>query len=430
MRKNKLLSGRWLLTGGKIYNPYSDKFLKGDLLINNGKIEKIGKINKTDCNTIDCKGKIITSGFIDTRSHFKIPGSGYTETVKTGSMAAMAGGYTTVCVMSDASSPLDTPEQIKYVIETSKESPIDILPIGSVSSNHEGKELCEYGEMIKEGAVAFSDSFNPIQNSQFLRYALQYSNMYNKPIISYAQDLGISLEGIVNEGLTSTKLGLEGIPDIAESIIISRDLMIAEIVEKAKLHIPIVSAKKSLDVIKNYQQKKLNITVGTTPHHIVFNENVIANYNNNAKVYPPLRSEEDRKEIIKSIKNKIITSICSDHFPHSSEDKERDIKHSPFGTIALESAFSASYSELVKHNIDITEIIKLFTAGPRDILDLEVNTIEENSRANLTIIDFNEKWIFDESAVYSKSKNSIMLGTNLTSKIILTISGKNAFGYF
>jgi len=344
-------------------------------------------------------------------------------------MAAMAGGYTSICVMSDINSPLDTPENIKYIIDNSKKVPVNIFPIGSISVKHDGKELCEFGQMTREGAIAFSDNLNSVQNSQFLRYALEYSNMYNIPIINYAQDIGISSGGVVNEGFISTKLGLRGIPDICESIIVFRDLMIAQNI-KGKIHIPLVSTKQSIDIIKEFQKQGVNVTAEVTPHHIALNENTVSNYNTNAKVYPPLRSEENRKEIIKAIKNKVVSCICSDHFPHSSEDKEKDIKHAPFGTISLESAFSASYTELIKHNFDITEIIKLFTLGPRDIFNLDVESIKADNNANLVIIDPEKKWTFKESDIYSRSKNSLMMGMDFKGRIDLTISGKNAFGYF
>ena len=429
MRKNKLLSGKWLLSKGRIYDPYQDRFLKGDLLVTNGKIEKIGSISNKGLNVIDCSGKIITSGFIDMRSHFKQPGSGYNETMETGVKAAMAGGYTTVCLMSDDEMPLDSPENIEHIAEKSANLPISILPVGSLSVNHEGKELCEFSQMVKKGAIAFSDNESPVHNSQFLRYALEYSKMNNVPVINYSRDDDLSTGGVVNESILSTKLGLKGFPDISEAIIVFRDLTIAEKVN-AKIHLAMVSTKKSISIIRDFQKKGVQATADVTPHHIFFNENAISNYNSNAKVYPPLRSEEDRKEMIKAIRNKVVTCICSDHNPHSSEDKEKDIKHAPFGTVSLESAFSAIYTELSNNKFSISDIIKLFTQGPKEAMNLNVEMIEEGNNANLTVIDPDASWIFDESDIYSKSKNSIMIGEKIKGRIDLTISGKNAFGYF
>ena len=431
MKKNKLLSGKWILSGAKIYDPYKDKLSKGDLLLDNGKIKKIGVVNRKDknINIIDCSGKIITSSFIDIRSHFRQPGSGYTETISSGVMAAMAGGYTTVCVMSDVDSPLDNPENIKYIIDNSKEFPVNILPIGSISLNHKGKELSEFGQMVDAGAVAFSDTLDSIKNSQLLRYALEYSRMYNVPIINYAEDIGMTSGGVVNEGIISTKLGLKGISDISEATVIFRDLMIAE-QANSRIHIPLVSTKQSIDIIKEFQKKGINVTAEVTPHHIAFNEEAVSEYNTNAKVYPPLRSEKNRKEIIKGLKNKIITCISSDHSPHSSEDKEKDIQHAPFGTISLESAFAVSCTELSKNNFNITEIIKLFTVGPKRVLGIDVESIAVGNNAKLVVIDTKKTWIFKESDIYSKSKNSLALGMQLSGRVDLTISGKNAFGYF
>ncbi len=295
MKKNKVLSGKWALLNGKVYDPYRNKLFKGDLLLSNGKISKIGKFSTKNINTIDCSGKIITSGFTDIRSHFKQPDSGYVETIESGVAAAMAGGYTTVCLMSDKDSPLDNPENIRSIVQFFKEAFIDVLPIGSASIGHKGKELCEYGYMVGEGAIAFSDTVSTIENTQLLKYALEYSSMYDARIISYPNDFSLSDGGVVNEGIVSTKLGLKGIPDISESITIFRDLMVAN-QSQQKIHIPLVSTKDSVDIIKSFQAKGVNVTADTSPHHIFFNEENILDYNSNAKVYPPLRTEKNRKE--------------------------------------------------------------------------------------------------------------------------------------
>jgi len=429
MKKNKILSGKWILSNGKIYDPYKNKFLNGDILLSNGKIESIGKIKDKNAKFINCKGKIITSGFIDGRCYLRLPGSGYTETIDSGVSAAMAGGYTSVCLMPEESSPLDNPEIIQYVLDSFNERPINIFPIGSISVGHKGSEIAEFGKMSNKGCIAFSDSFNCVENSQFLRYVYQYSQMYKKRIINHPQDRTMNPQGILNEGFLSTKLGLEGIPNSSESAIVFRDLAIAHEVG-AKIHIPHISAKESISIIKEFKKKGLDVTCEVTPHHIFLNESEISEYNTNAKVCPPLRSEKDRVEIIKAIKSGIISCISTDHSPCSSEDKERDIKHAPFGTIGLESAFSATFTGLSEYGFKIEDVIKLFTLGPKEVFNLDVDLIKTGSKANLTIIDPKERWTFSESDIHSKSNNSIMLGKELLSKIIFTVSGKHAFGYF
>ena len=209
---------------------------------------------------------------------------------------------------------------------------------------------------------------------------------------------------------------------------ISRDLMIAKLANQ-RIHIPLVSTGESVNIIKEFQKNGLKVTADTSPHYIFFNDEYLSNYNSNAKVYPPLRSEQNRKEIIKAIKNKVITCISSDHLPCSSEDKEKDIVNAPFGTISLESAFSVSYTALVESGVDITDVIKLFTKGPRDMLGLCDQPIKVDTDANIAIIDPLENWTFQEEDIYSKSKNAIALGIDLKSKIHLTICKKNAFGF-
>ena len=239
-----------LLEGGTIYDPYNNKKIKGSILIQNGLINKVGEINLSNkMKRVDCKGKIIAPGFIDIHAHFREPGREDKETLATGARAAFSGGFTRVCVMPNTDPPLDSPESIRFILEKSIGLPVDIFPIGAITIGQKGMELAEIGEMVKAGAVAISDDGLPVQNGQVLRYALEYAKRYGVPVINHAEDIHLRNDGVMNESTLSTRLGLPGNPDISESVMVHRDLEIADYCG-GRIHIPHVSTKRSVDLIR------------------------------------------------------------------------------------------------------------------------------------------------------------------------------------
>ena len=233
IRGDKILKGKWILSGGNIYDPFKEKYIKGDILILNGKFEKVvdSKFPKKDINILDCTNKIITHPFIDLHAHFREPGREDKETLESGCLSALYGGYTTVCLMPNTDPPIDTPELIKFIVDKTNEYPIEVLPIGAITNAQSGKELTEVGQMVKEGAVAISDDGIPVEDSRIMRYALEYSKMFGIPVINHAEDVFLRSGAVMNESVESTKLGLQGSPHITESIMVSRDLMINEYVK-------------------------------------------------------------------------------------------------------------------------------------------------------------------------------------------------------
>ncbi len=429
IKKSKKLIGNWLLKNGKAYNPLKGQYIDGDILINNGIIVSIGVIKEHVENIIDCTGKVICPGFIDIHSHFREPGREDKETLESGSMSAMAGGYTKVCVMPNTNPPLDSPESIKFIKEKSKDLPVEIHPIGAITINQDGSEIAEYKGMINEGAVALSDDGIPLQNGQVMRYALEYSKMFNVPIINHAEDVFIRNDGIINESSLSTKLGLPGNPSISESTMVFRDLEIADYVN-GRIHIPHVSSKRSVELIEFYKKKGVNVTAEVTPHHLALNDDILINYDTNAKVAPPLRKSEDSQALINGLKKGTIDCIASDHAPHTLEDKEKDICNAPCGMISLESAFGLSFKILRKNKIKSEKIIDFFTNGPAKVMDWDIQPFKVGENANLTILDLNEKWVFSEEDIYSRSKNSPIIGMELLGRVNFTINGKDSFGFF
>ena len=419
----KKSKGFFLLKGGRLYDPFINTNSNFDILIKDGRVDKIKKkiLQKDTYQVIDCKNKIITNGFIDLHSHFREPGFEYKENISSGSTAAIKGGYTRVCVMPNTDPVIDNPELVKYVIDKSKNLPIYIYPIGAITKGQKGTELAEIGMMIDSGAVAISDDGIPVSNGQVLRMALEYSCKYNIPVINHAEDLDIANSGLMHEGKNSIKLGLVGSPDISESVMVYRDLSLAKY-SSGKIHVPHVSSKKSVNIIKEFKKNGLDVTAEVTPHHLCLNDDILLNYNTNAKVSPPIRSENDRISLIEGVKSGIINCIATDHAPHSIEDKDKDMKNAPCGMIGLESAFGLVNQTLKKEKISIESIINLFTINPSKVINIKPDYIKEGNLAEINIIDPEMEWSFNEEDIMSKSKNSPIIGMSLKGKVITTFN--------
>jgi len=417
-----------LLEGGTIYDPFENKKIKGSILIQNGLVKEVGDIAAPENVTkVNCRGKLISPGFIDIHAHFREPGREDKETLATGARAAISGGFTRVCVMPNTNPPLDSPEAIRFIIEKSADLPVKIYPMGANTIGQKGLELTEVGEMVKAGAVAISDDGLPVQNGQVLRNALEYAQKYSIPVINHAEDIHLRNDGVMNESILSTKLGLPGNPDISESVMVHRDLEVADYTG-GKIHIPHVSTKRSVDLIRKYKKMGVNVTAEVTPHHIGLTEEKLWEYDTYAKVAPPLRQDSDRNALIEGLLDGTIDCIATDHAPHTIEEKEMDFIHSPCGMIGLESAFGLSNTVLTNAGATTEQVIQWFTNGPSAIMGWNIVPFQVGKQAEVVIIDPKKKWEFNESDIQSRSKNSPMLGMKFTGKVELTISGKFSFG--
>lgn len=421
--KIEKLNKNTVLKNGTIYNPSTQESIKGDILLSNGKIAEIGKINTPkNVNIIDCTGLIVTHGFCDIHVHFREPGREDKETLVTGAQAALAGGFTRVCVMPNTNPPLDDPESIRFVVEKAEETPIHIHPIGAISKGQKGKEITEMGAMQAEGAIAFSDDGIPVQNAYVMRLALEYAKMIDAPIINHAEDIPLRNEGVMNESEVSTRLGLTGNPDTAEAVMVQRDLEIANSVS-SKLHVPHVSTKLAVEQIKLMKTKANNVTAEVTPHHLYFNDSALTTYNTNLKVAPPIRTEDDRKALIDALDNNIIDCIATDHAPHTIEEKEAPFELAPFGMIGLESCFGAVTKVLVQDSgFTIDKVIDLLTVNPRNIMGFDHNLFVEGVEAEISVLNPNEEWTFTKNNIKSRSSNSPFLSEKLIGKVKYTIS--------
>ncbi len=421
MKINKLNKNVYL-KDGTIYDPFKQKSIKGNILITNDKIAGVGNIKApAGAEIIDCTNLIITHGFCDIHAHFREPGREDKETLQTGAKAALVGGFTRVCVMPNTNPPLDDPESIRFIAEKAEETPIYIHPIGAITKGQQGKEITEMGAMKTEGAVAFSDDGFPLQNAYVMRLALEYAGMINVPIINHAEDIALRNDGVMNESEFSTKLGLTGNPDVAESTMVYRDLQIAQSTNST-LHIPHVSTRKSVEAVKEYKSRFPKITAEVTPHHLYFNDEALNTYNTNLKVAPPIRTENDRRALISALCDGTIDCIATDHAPHTIEEKEAPFDLAPFGMIGLESCFGVVNKVLVKDNgMKYESLIDLLTIKPRQIMGFKRDLFSESIPAEIAIIDPRANWTFTKDDIYSKSINSPYIGEELFGKIIYTI---------
>ena len=419
----KRLGKNLVLKNGTIIDPHHKKTIHGDVWIKDGTIAGVGGFKAPKSSeTVDCSGKIITHGFCDLHVHFREPGREDKETLQTGSLAAMAGGFTRVCVMPNTNPPLDSPESINFIREKAENCPIHIHPIGAVTKSQDGNDLTEMGLMHQEGAVAFSDDGLPIQDGAMMRIALEYATLVDVPIINHAEDVCLRAEGVMHEGRISTHLGLPGNPDLAESAMVHRDLELAEFTG-ARLHVPHVSSAKAVHHIREMKQKNKNVTAEVTPHHIFFNDDALTSFNTHLKVAPPIRTEEDRRALIQAVKDGTIDCIATDHAPHTIEDKETTFDLASFGMIGLESCFGAVNKVLMdQEGLQLEEVIALLTAKPRAIMGFDPDLFTLGRAAEINVIDADKEWTFEREHVRSRSINSPFYGEPLKGKVELTIS--------
>ncbi|MFB0517431.1 MAG: dihydroorotase [Candidatus Neomarinimicrobiota bacterium] len=417
------LPGEMIIKGGILYDPTTRESRRQDVAIRNGRLVETAEISSSKAQALDASGCLITHGFIDVHAHFREPGREDKETLATGSRAALAGGFTRVCVMPNTDPPIDDPEGIHFVLERSEGLPVTIYPIGTVTKGQDGNELAELLEMRAAGALAFSDDGLPIQNGEVLRRALRYVRELGVPIINHAEDVYLRAEGIMNESALSTRLGLPGNPVQAEAAMVYRDCLLAEDVG-GRLHIPHISSTLAVELVRRFKERGGAITAEATPHHLGLTEEAVRDFNTHAKVAPPLRTEDDRQAVVAGLIDGTLDCIATDHAPHTIEEKEQDIYQAPFGMIGLESAFGMAHSTLRKAGLTTEQVIDLFTTGPARVMGLGLTPLVPGQKAELVILHPDEKWTFTREDIHSRSRNTPMLGMTFTGRVRGTI-GRN-----
>ncbi|MEA3493597.1 MAG: dihydroorotase [Candidatus Margulisiibacteriota bacterium] len=411
-----------LIKNGRVVDPASKIDGKRDVLIEGGKVKKIGtRLAGRGAKIVDAKGMLVLPGLIDLHAHLRDPGRPDKETIASGTRAAAMGGFTSICCMANTEPPVDNPAVVKYIVNKAEtDGVVNVFPIGAVTKGIKGEFLAELGLMLNEGAVAFSDDGNPLMSAKMMRRALEYSKQFDVPIISHCEDRTLSKEGVMNESALSTELGLPGIPALSEEVMVERDVRLAE--EFGKVHIAHVSSAKSVDIIRKAKRRGAPVTGETCPHYFSLTEEAIRGYNTNAKVNPPLKSKKDQKAVIKGLKDGTIDAISTDHAPHNIEEKNVEFNQAAFGMVGLETALALTLTSLVNSKaLTLKQAISKLTAEPARILGLNKGNLKVGADADLIIVDPKAEWVVDPSRFASKSKNSPFAGHKLKGRVLFTI---------
>lgn len=406
-----------LFQGARLLDPGAGLDRHADILIENGKISRIGEsLDAERIEKIDLTGKVVTPGWFDMHVHFREPGREDEETVKSGCASAAAGGFTGVCPMPNTEPTADARGIIEFMIAEAEGLPVDVHPIAAATKDRAGKELSEMADLLQAGAVAFSDDGVAIATAELTRRAMEYASMFDVPIIEHCEDPTLGHRGAMHEGAVSTRLGIPGIPAISEEIIVMRDIVIAEYTG-ARVHIAHISTARAVEMVREAKARGISVTCEVTPHHFCLTDAAVASYDANFKMNPPLRTEADRQAMIAGLKDGTIDVIATDHAPHSPEEKDVEFAAAPFGILGLETALGLIMMKLVEPgHLSLADAVAKVTTAPREILHLPQAKLAENMPANLTIFDPAAQWVVDEHDLYSKSRNTPFAGWELTGR--------------
>lgn len=393
-----------------------------DVLISNGKIAEIGKkIDGSNKNAtiFNAKGQFLSPGFLDINANFGEPGLETKEDMETGCATAAAGGFTAVALMPNTQPPIHSKAEVSYLLNKSQNHLVDIYPIGCISHHREGKEMAEMFDMQNSGAIAFSDGNKPVSNAGLMSRALLYTKSFNGLIFSYAEDQDIAAKGKMNEGVMSTFLGMKGNPSLAEELMVSRDLYLAEYNE-ARIHFSTISSHRSVDLIRKAKKAGVKVTCDVAAHHLVLSEDNLEGFDSQYKVKPPLRTKTDQKALIAGLKDGTIDAIVSQHTPHEIEFKDVEFEIASYGIIGLQTVLPLA----LKAGMSPEMIVEKLAISPRKLLGIAIPGFDLGISANFILINPIEKWTLNEKSNKSKSYNSPFMGQELTGKVNLVYNNE------
>ena len=420
-----------LIKGGRVVDPSQGLDATMDVLVENGKISKIGKDlpdsgakasrKAPALQVIDARNLLVLPGLVDMHTHLREPGYEYKETIETGSEAALAGGFTSIACMPNTDPINDNRSVTEFIIRQAvKCGLVNVYPVAAISKGSEGKGLTEFGDLVEAGAVAFSDDGRPVMTGGLMRRALEYAGSFGVPIISHCEDATLSAGGLMNEGLTSTELGLPGIPSISEEVMVARDILIASYTEAA-LHIAHVSTAGSVDLIRDAKRRGVRVTAETAPHYFCLSEEALTEFDTRLKMNPPLRSTADIAAIKKGLRDGTLDAIATDHAPQSSIEKEVEFEYAANGIIGLETSLGLSLRLVDEGILTLTQLVEKMSLNPAKILRLNKGTLKPGADADITIVDPEKAWTVDVKKFRSKSRNSPFGGWQLKGKVTHTI---------
>ncbi len=419
-------SGKVLLKGARLLDPEMDLDEKTDLLIDRGKIISIGKPDEEDlesCKVLNLRGKMVVPGLFDMHVHLREPGQENKETILTGATAAAAGGFTGVACMPNTTPALENVGVIRWVYDMAAGGPVDVHPVGAVTQGRSGSMLTEISDLYHAGVRVLSDDGNPVASAEIMRRALEYTKMHDMVISTHSEEMSLAQDGVMREGLVSTRLGMSPWPSIAESTMVVRDIMLAWFTG-GRLHIGHISSKESVEAVRWAKSHGVNVTCEATPHHIALTDEACTSFDASAtKMNPPLGTEEDRDAVIHGLMDGTIDAIATDHAPHTIEEKMVEFSIAPNGVIGLETALGVVAKELVeKKKLDWPDLVKKMSNHPRRILRLPEASIKIGAVADLTIIDPEASWRVDAEKFFSKGRNTPFNGWTLNAKPVGVIN--------
>jgi dihydroorotase len=413
-----------VIKNGRVIDPVNDIDKITNVIIEDGVIKAVADeipVEFRSTKSVDASGKWVIPGLMDMHVHLREPGREDKETIATGTQAAAAGGFTAVACMPNTTPALDEESKIRYVIQHAEQCPCRIYPIGAISKGLEGEELAPMGEMVRAGARAVSDDGKSVNKSNIMRNAFNYTKSFNIPIICHCEDPALSQKGHMNEGVVSTRLGVRGIPTIAEEIVVARDLLLAEYTQ-SRVHIAHVSTAGSVRLIRDAKERGVNVTAETCPHYIAQTDEDVGLYDTHKKMNPPLRTAKDRDVVIEGLKDGTIDIIVSDHAPHVPEEKDVEFEAANFGVIGLETSFSVINTYLVKKSLlSPSEMVKKMSVIPNKILGVNGGSLSVGAAADITVVDTDTPWKVDPKNFFSKSRNTSFEGYQLQGFVSMTI---------
>ncbi len=393
-----------------------------DVLIEGGKIVKVAADIPLDAEVIDGKGCYLSPGFFDLNCNFGDLGLETKEDMQTGTLAASAGGFTGLALMPNMQPPVHSKSEVQYLINQSRGNLVNVYPLGAISYKTQGTDLAEMYDMHQSGALAFTDGNHPVQNAGLMERALLYAQNFGGLVFSYPEDSSIAGKAKVHEGIVSTLLGMKGIPALAEELMISRDLYLAEYTD-SRVHFTTISTKQAVDQVRKAKAKGLKITCDVAAHHLLLTDEVLMGFDSLYKVKPPLRRQEDVNALLEGLRDGTIDAIVSQHTPHETEFKEVEFEVAEFGMTGLQTAFSLA----VQVGLDIDLIVQKMAINPRKITGIKEASVAEGETANLVLLNPKSKWNYTRENNFSKSSNSPFLGQEMTGKVLLTINNNQIY---
>jgi dihydroorotase len=412
-----------LITNGRVIDPASKTDRVGDVLIADRKIAAVGPdLSASQAELFDATGLIVAPGFIDLHVHLREPGFEHAETIESGTRAAAAGGFTSICCMPNTKPVNDSAMVTSYIVERARRfGAANVFPIGAITKGSAGEELAAIGAMKAAGAVAISDDGQPVMNSRLMRRAMEFARSYDLPVIDHCEDLNLSAGGDMHEGAQSVRWGLRGIPAASEDVMVARDLVLAELT-CARYHVAHISTRHSVRMVEYARSHGLAVTCEATPHHFSLTDSDMFPYDSNFKMKPPLRSGCDRGAVVEGIVNGTVSAIATDHAPHAGSEKMQEFERCPFGIIGLETALSLALEELVHPGrITLNRMVELFTTGPESVMRLGRGALAPGAPADVTIFSTDLGWRYDVNQSFSRSRNSPFHGREFRGGPVATI---------